>query len=732
MKSKRKKVKNNRSRSSSRHSKRRKVKNSELDQCSEDAKSKKINQLSSSSDDDDEKSIIIKRTKKRSSAKTTTPNQRLKNFVITEDDGNGSDCSTSSRSITFVEKYGDSKKKKQSRGKALNLLRAHKNSHPVSSEFSVDLVDSPSSSSSSSSSEDELEGHLSTNIRTSGTHIVESKEPKVLRRKERGRSSISTQNKDKHSSFNRNNIKTHDDHQHSSTVKSDENFRDIMTLDTSDEEGICLEHFYDEDEIEKIDFHHAADEDETNEIDTSEFHEESEESSSVMSNSKRNKKIRRTKHTINHAALNFAMDLEDFNQTSNKDKLLDIIGANRDLDPEKAFETWIKDLIYQVEQNIRDMMYEKARISGGESFTRLGHLITHEIGAAFPRYTSGTRQRRAASMIEGPLCTHRESTLSSCAWTTDFRQELMSRPIYRVRSLPPVNVSIGLKLCEVCGRENHNSKYLVSFHGRRYHAMQTWEIEETRGHVDWIRCIRKTDTESHMSSKKHKSTIDFEFDEDVTSFYVGEHCKARTQLYHKLLHYKFHTMTRIQSLLLGIDNNNYDATKRDKLNSKRNRKRKDLITIYDDHNNKAKDVRVHVRRSGRIKLAIPVRRLLKDADFIREEATLYKNLLINAEGSWRTIGGFFAGTLNHVKTIRPKRNHQEPTSKLSAAKSEFDVKLNNEKSVEKLKSVKRSEIKMRPKGHKKNKKKKHRSDRNTSKQKKKKNKKKSVKREQKE
>ena len=222
---------------------------------------------------------------------------------------------------------------------------------------------------------------------------------------------------------------------------------------------------------------------------------------------------------MSHAALAFQMQLNQQAALQEEDLLVEVMMANRSLSEDEAFRIWLEDLALQAEA------HHKSTI----------HVSTF-------------RQQKAASLIERPLCTRRESTLGSSAWRPDFRDELKHRALYRSFELHQLAVPDDVRHCGACGRSSHSITHRIEFSGPRYSADRTWQSSRDLKHTDWEACLGGRTTMDHGDKGSD--------DEDIEPkiFFVGGHCRARTELYHSLLHFKFLVFDEILGLLSGDHN----------------------------------------------------------------------------------------------------------------------------------------------------------------------------------
>lgn len=168
---------------------------------------------------------------------------------------------------------------------------------------------------------------------------------------------------------------------------------------------------------------------------------------------------------MSYAALNFSMQMREELEKDEKETVRETLGMLRGMTTEEAFEVWIKDIAKQVEDTLRKKI--------NKSTNSLNVL---------ENYVSSKKYHSAGIQIENPLCTYRESNLSSTAWTRSFRRQLVTRPIYRTTDLDSAEREDSC-VCEACGRTNHNAVYKVTFSGFAYDASRTYELVKSTRHT---------------------------------------------------------------------------------------------------------------------------------------------------------------------------------------------------------------------------------------------------------
>jgi hypothetical protein len=305
-------------------------------------------------------------------------------------------------------------------------------------------------------------------------------------------------------------------------------------------------------------------------------------------------------HSLSHAALHFRLQ-----HAEDRRDITNLIAATTGgtLSHEEAFAVWLEDLAYQA----------RAYVDGG--------------GAGAGARPSTPRQRRAAGRIERPLCTRRESTLGSSAWRADFVRDLAGRPVYRSVELPE---QAAAERCGACGRCSHRLTHRIELGGPAYDSRRTWEVSRDLGHADWDACLREREGQGEEGGPE-LTTL---------TYLVGGHCRARTGLYHSLLHYKFRVFDSICGMLAGT--NSTVATRMMEkengqtldpfLRSKRGRVEKQESTLD------AEEVDGASNHPNRL-MPMSVEELIENTAFTEREYQRCGSLLQEAEEAWGSAKG---------------------------------------------------------------------------------------------
>ena len=248
---------------------------------------------------------------------------------------------------------------------------------------------------------------------------------------------------------------------------------DSSSNPTSEEEGICL---FDTDNDDDSD---VSDSDETNNFltDINDSENSHDDPSHTHQIKRKNRKATPTNESLlnnpmNYAALNFSMDMRDEDFQSETKIVQETLGRLKSLTTQEAFEAWMQDMVKQVEEYLHIMLRKSSQSSTAWNPNPFDN---------YP-YRSSQEGYAATLQIENPLCTYRESNLSSTAWTSSFRSQLKTRPNYSVMDLESYEKDSGC-VCEACGRSNHNVAFKIKFSGEPYDASRTYDIVRRTRHT---------------------------------------------------------------------------------------------------------------------------------------------------------------------------------------------------------------------------------------------------------
>ena len=298
---------------------------------------------------------------------------------------------------------------------------------------------------------------------------------------------------------------------------------------------------------------------------------------------------------MSHAALAFQMQLDQQAAKQDEELLAEMMMANRSLSEDEAFQIWLEDLALQAEAYLKSNAGKKK-----------GHV-----------HVSTLRQQKAASQIERPLCTRRESTLGSSAWRPEFRDELKHRPLYRSFELNQLAVPDDVKKCGACGRGSDHITHRIEFSGPRYNADRTWQSSRDLKHADWEACLRPMGKDQDLGDDE---------DSKPTTFYVGGHCRARTELYHSLLHFKFMAFDEILGLLSG-DHSNVAIRMQLKANGQ-------VLDQFLSKTKKGGKKDAGEAGEGSVHRPISVEELMSNGGFLERQHERCRNLTEESEEKW--------------------------------------------------------------------------------------------------
>ncbi len=224
-----------------------------------------------------------------------------------------------------------------------------------------------------------------------------------------------------------------------------------------------------------------------------------------------------------------------------------------------------------------------------------------------PESPSSVKYSTAARQLENVICTSRESLLGSGAWNKEFVSELQARPFYMMNKINPEQAQC--ERCLACNRKNDHLSCKAYLCGPRYDAKRAWTgtrwdrevpshvfVETNRnpsGRVSNTQNIRLSqqapssdvielsdddeaeggndddeDDDENGVDKEVKADANklkywfhkYKWPQDLlkekeTKWELGSRCFSRSQLYHNLMHYKFHLLLKVKKKLLRYDKN---------------------------------------------------------------------------------------------------------------------------------------------------------------------------------
>jgi len=124
----------------------------------------------------------------------------------------------------------------------------------------------------------------------------------------------------------------------------------------------------------------------------------------------------------------------------------------------------------------------------------------------------------AITKIQDLVLNRKEYILRSSVWEESFKKNLESFPIFRSWTS-----TYSIVDCEACQRHNHPAGYEVSLEGPRYDAEALW-----KGKI--------------LPPDQYESSVDG----DGKLYRLGRFCHLRTELFHKLHHYKYSLFRKIE------------------------------------------------------------------------------------------------------------------------------------------------------------------------------------------
>ncbi|CAM9392912.1 unnamed protein product [Chrysoparadoxa australica] len=179
-----------------------------------------------------------------------------------------------------------------------------------------------------------------------------------------------------------------------------------------------------------------------------------------------------------------------------------------------------------------------------EAFTIYVEYIAHAVepgegekfmkGYAKAPGSKGYRRYHIASdKVEKYICSLRESTLGSMAHKADFLSDLKSYPYFECMNVGHDDLNgVG---CQACGRGSHPATWCGNLKGPCYQARELWERR------DWNKYLPE-DWDDEEISETAKTKV-------AATYMLGATCHNKTQLYHRLFHYKLYLCVVVLDML---------------------------------------------------------------------------------------------------------------------------------------------------------------------------------------
>lgn len=147
-------------------------------------------------------------------------------------------------------------------------------------------------------------------------------------------------------------------------------------------------------------------------------------------------------------------------------------------------------------------------------------MVFNQLNPAFPR--SAAMYQAAFSKVEVEVKGWTGSQVMSTVWSLDFYRALMARPHIEITSYP---ISDNHP-CDACNRSKHPASFDIKLYGKAY-SMDTLEALEEEEEDD--------DDENTREKDRNGNVLPFE----DTRFYLGRNCKARAEMAHPAIHWRY-------------------------------------------------------------------------------------------------------------------------------------------------------------------------------------------------
>lgn len=157
----------------------------------------------------------------------------------------------------------------------------------------------------------------------------------------------------------------------------------------------------------------------------------------------------------------------------------------------------------------------------------------------------------------------------------------------------------------------------MEFSGPRYNGDRTWQSSRDLKHADWEACL---------GPKGKDQDVGEDEDIDTTTFYVGSHCRARTELYHSLLHFKYTVFDEILGLLSG-DHSNVAIRMQLKANGL-------VLDRFLSTKKKGEDKAGEAGEDGSTHRSVSVEELMTHGGFVKRQHERCRNLMEESEEKW--------------------------------------------------------------------------------------------------
>eukprot|EP01103_Thecamoeba_quadrilineata_P005616 TRINITY_DN1538_c0_g1_i1.p1 TRINITY_DN1538_c0_g1~~TRINITY_DN1538_c0_g1_i1.p1 ORF type:complete len:890 (-),score=201.33 TRINITY_DN1538_c0_g1_i1:132-2801(-) len=152
---------------------------------------------------------------------------------------------------------------------------------------------------------------------------------------------------------------------------------------------------------------------------------------------------------------------------------------------------------------------------------------------------------KSGTSIEEEVTSRKELVFRSSVWESSFTHDLERFPTYR--SWP---VNIGAGKCQACKRPNHFASWAVCFAGPAYRSVALWKKSQPLARVYENEKSGKKAEKERANAEGGLVTLSVK----KPQYRLGKHCHQRSNMFHRLHHYKFSLCAAIEKKVQGNDN----------------------------------------------------------------------------------------------------------------------------------------------------------------------------------
>ncbi|KAJ5627938.1 hypothetical protein N7490_010166 [Penicillium lividum] len=161
----------------------------------------------------------------------------------------------------------------------------------------------------------------------------------------------------------------------------------------------------------------------------------------------------------------------------------------------------------------------------------VGWMVLNRLDPAFPR--SDAMYKMAFMKLEDEVKGRAGSQLISSVWNPAFRYSLLARPKIEISGYPTFDDHP----CDACNRSGHPASSDMKLYGKPY-SLDT--LEPLRDGDESNQSSSSDSDEESESSGVDRDREGHALPDENARFLLGKQCKARAQMAHTLIHWRFH------------------------------------------------------------------------------------------------------------------------------------------------------------------------------------------------